>query len=124
MLILSIIIGIILLATGNVALFLRLKSRMQDHYDKQVSRYRGRKRGSKVSEPQYSEDSQVSDATAPQNSEESQVSDATALQNSGDNQVSDATATQNSEENQVSDATAPQGTEASQAREDDIQNHR
>lgn len=52
MLILSIIIGIILLATGNVALFLRLKSRVEKHYDKHVSRFRRKKRGPKVPEPQ------------------------------------------------------------------------
>jgi len=73
MLILSIIIGIILLVTGNVALFLRLKSRMQDHYDKQVSRFRRRKRGSKMSEPQDSEENQLADATAPQGIDVSQA---------------------------------------------------
>lgn len=55
LLILSIIIGIILLATGNVALFLRLKSRVEKHYDKHVSRFRRKKRGTKVQDPQGSE---------------------------------------------------------------------
>ena len=55
MLILSIIIGIILLATGNVALFLRLKSRVEKHYDKHVSRFRRKKLGTKVQDPQGSE---------------------------------------------------------------------
>ena len=54
MLILSIVIGIIHLATGNVALFLRLKSRVEKHYDKHVSRFRRKKRGPKVLEPQGS----------------------------------------------------------------------